>query len=223
MKRLKLRDIELPAYVGGEERLNTVTHIIGALMAAGIFAYGLLLAHRHQKPYAVPSCWIYGLSMIVLYTVSSVYHGLPTGNARKIMRVVDHCTIYLLIAGSYTPVLLVSVRPRHPALAWGIFAAEWGLGLLAALFTAMDMKRYGKLSMACYIAMGWLVVAAIRPVIEAVSMSGFLWLLAGGIAYTLGAVLYGIGKKKPYFHAVFHIFVVLGSLLQAVCILKYVL
>ena len=223
MKRLRIRETELPAYTQDEERMNTLTHVIGALMAFGILLYGLKTAAAHQKPMAIGSCWIYGLSMILLYTVSSVYHGLPAGNAKRIMRVVDHCTIYLLIAGSYTPILLTAVRPSHPVLAWTVFAAEWGIGLLAAFFTALDMKKYSRLSMTCYILMGWLVVAALKPTIEAITWKGFAWLLAGGISYTVGAVLYKLGKKRRYFHAVFHVFVVLGSLLQAVCILKYVL
>ena len=223
MKRLRIRETELPAYTQDEERMNTLTHVIGAFMAVGILFYGLRVAESHQKPMAIGSCWIYGLSMILLYTVSSVYHGLPAGNAKRIMRVVDHCTIYLLIAGSYTPILLTAVRPSHPVLAWTVFAAEWGIGLLAAFFTAVDMKKYSRLSMTCYILMGWLVVAALKPTIEAITWKGFAWLLAGGISYTVGAVLYKLGKKRRYFHAVFHVFVVLGSLLQAVCILKYVL
>lgn len=223
MKFLTINEIELPRYTEGEERLNTATHAFGVAAALGVLARGLMIAGAHRRELAVLSCWIYGLSMILLYAVSAVYHGLPPCRAKKVMRIVDHCTIYLLIAGSYTPVLLTSVRPAHPALAWGIFAAEWGLGIAAAFFTAVDMKRYGRLSMACYIAMGWLIVIALKPTIEAVTLPGFLWLLAGGISYTVGAALYGIGKRKPYFHTVFHVFVVLGSMLQAVCILRYVL
>ena len=222
MKLLTINEIELPRYTEGEERLNTLTHAFGALAALGVLVRGLMIAGAHRRELAVLSCWIYGLSMILLYAVSAVYHGLPPCRAKKVMRIVDHCTIYLLIAGSYTPILLTAVRPEHPALAWGVFAAEWGLGLVAAFFTALDMKRYGRLSMICYIGMGWLVIAALKPTIEALSWKGFAWLLAGGICYTVGAVLYKIGKKKRYFHAVFHVFVVLASLLQAVCILKYV-
>ena len=139
------------------------------------------------------------------------------------MQVIDHCTIYLLIAGTYTPILLVSIRPVYPALAWTIFGLEWGLGAAAAALTAIDLKKYSRVSMACYIAMGWLIVLAIGPTVRTVGRAGFLWLLAGGIAYTVGAVLYGIGKKRRYFHSVFHIFVLLGSVLQAVCILFFVL
>ena len=223
MKHLPYRDLEIPAYTEKEERLNTLTHVLGLVMAVAILVRGLAVARSHGRAYAVPSCWIYGLSMIALYAVSSIYHGLPVGDSKRMMRIVDHCTIYFLIAGSYTPILLTAVRPAHPTLAWAVFATEWGLGILGAILTAADMKKYSRLSMACYIGMGWLVVFALRPTIEALTMQGFLWLLAGGISYTVGAVLYKLGKKRRYFHAVFHVFVVLGSLLQAVCILRYVL
>lgn len=222
MRHLSNEEIELPDYTRDEELLNTITHGLGVILAIGVLVYGLMLADKGQKALAVMSCCIYGFSMITLYAVSSTYHGLPACDAKKVMRVVDHCTIYLLIAGSYTPILLTSVRLEHPVLAWIVFASEWGLGLIAAFFTAMDMKKYSRLSMVCYMAMGWLVVAALKPTITAISWAGFAWLLAGGICYTLGAVLYKIGKKRRYFHAVFHVFVVAASLLQAVCILKYV-
>lgn len=218
-----IREIEIPDYTKAEETLNTITHGTGVVFAICVLGYGLAIAKRGHKELAILSCCIYGISMIILYAASSIYHGLPVGDAKRVMRVVDHCTIYLLIAGSYTPVLLTAVRPEHPILAWTIFTAEWMLGLIAAFLTGMDMKKYSRLSMVCYITMGWLIVAALRPTIAAVSWTGFAWLLAGGLCYTLGAVLYKIGKKKRYFHAVFHVFVVFGSILQAVCILKYVL
>ena len=219
----RVQEIDIPQYSAREECLNAATHIFGAAFAVWVLVYGLRLARLHGRELAVESCWIYGLSMLILYLVSSVYHSLPVGNAKRMMRIVDHCTIYALIAGSYTPTLLVAIRPQHPMLAWVIFAAEWGLGLLAGILTAIDMKKYSRASMFCYIAMGWLIVVALKPTIEAVTMPGFLWLLAGGVSYTVGAVLYGIGKRRPYFHTVFHVFAVLGSMLQAVCILKYVL
>lgn len=222
MRHLAIREIELPDYTRDEELLNTITHGLGAALAIAVLVLGLSAANRGHKELAVMSCWIYGLSMITLYAVSSTYHALPKGDGKRVMRVVDHCTIYLLIAGSYTPILLTAVRPEHPALAWTVFAAEWGLGVFAAFLTGTDMKRYSRLSMICYILMGWLVAMALKPTIEALSWAGFVWLLAGGICYTLGAVLYKIGKKRRYFHAVFHVFVVLASMLQALCILKYV-
>ena len=146
-----------------------------------------------------------------------------SGMGKKVMQVIDHCTIYFLIAGTYTPILLSSIRPVHPALAWVIFGVEWGLVAFATVFTAIDHNRYGRMSMACYIGMGWCIVLALKATVEAMGLAGFMWLLAGGVSYTVGAVLYGVGHKKPIYHTVFHVFVVVGSLLQAVCILFYVL
>ena len=200
-----------------------VTHIVGAALSLPVLIGGVILAAYHRNPWAVASCCVYGLTMLWLYTMSSVYHGLPDSTGKRVLQVIDHCTIYALIAGTYTPILLVSLRPQYPVLAWTVFGCEWGLGLAAAALTAVDLKKYSRISMLCYVAMGWLIVLALRPTVETVGMKGCCWLLAGGIAYTVGAVLYGIGKKKRYFHSVFHVFVLLGSLLQAVCILFSVL
>ena len=223
MERIPLRERKLPDYTPCEERMNMITHIVGAALSLPILVVGLILSARHANAWACVSGCIYGLSMLLLYTMSSVYHGLPDSMGKRVMQVIDHCTIYLLIAGTYTPILLVSIRPVYPALAWTIFGLEWGLGAAAAALTAIDLKKYSRVSMACYIAMGWLIVLAIGPTVRTVGRAGFLWLLAGGVAYTVGAVLYAIGKRKRYFHSVFHIFVLLGSALQAVCILFYVL
>ena len=139
------------------------------------------------------------------------------------MQVMDHCTIYLLIAGTYTPIVLCAFAPISPALGWGLFALEWGLTALAVTLTAIDLHRYKAFSMICYIGMGWAVIPFWRQTISILTPTGFAFLLAGGIAYTIGAVLFGIGSKVRWMHSIFHIFVILGSLLQGVCILLFVL
>ena len=139
------------------------------------------------------------------------------------MQVIDHCTIYFLIAGTYTPILLSAIRPQAPALAWTMFGIEWGLLAFAVVFAAIDHRRYAALTMICYIGMGWCIIFATRAAVRAMSAAGLLWLLAGGLAYTVGAVLYGIGSKKPIWHTIFHVFVDIGSILQAISILFYVL
>lgn len=199
------------------------THIVGGAIGILILVLSVILSVIHKNPWSIVGSVIYGFSMIALYTVSSVYHGLKPGYAKKVMQVVDHCTIYLLIAGTYTPILLTSIRPLYPEIAWAILVAEWVLAAVAAVFTAIDHNHYKKLSMVCYIGMGWLIVLALKPTLECVGLAGFMLLLLGGIAYTVGAVLYGIGKKRPVFHTVFHLFVNLGSILQALCILIYVI
>ena len=223
MDRIPIRERKLPDYTRGEEIMNMVTHIVGAALSLPLLVGGIILSAYHRNPWAIVSCCVYGLTMLWLYTMSSVYHGLGDSTGKRVLQVLDHCTIYALIAGTYTPILLVAIRPGYPALAWTLFGFEWGLGAAAAAMTAIDLKKYGKASMACYITMGWLIVLALKPTIETVGLTGFLWLLAGGLAYTVGAVLYGIGKKRKYFHSVFQVFVLLGSLLQAVCILRCVL
>lgn len=223
MKRTKLRDRILPNYTRGEERFNTISHIVGGGFGVIALVACVLRAALRGNPWGVVGSAIYGASMILLYTVSSVYHGLHHPMAKKVMQIIDHCTIYLLIGGTYTPILLCSIRPVSPGWGWTLFGIVWGLAAMAATFTAIDLKKYAVLSMCCYIGMGWCIVIAADTAIKAIPIGGLLWLLAGGISYTVGAILYGLGKKHRYMHSVFHLFVVLGSILQCVCILFYVL
>lgn len=223
MKRTPFKERELPNYTRNEELTNMGTHILGIVIGIVILIICLRLTLRQHDPWSVVSTTVYGLSIIGLFSVSSIYHGMKTCTAKKVMRSIDHCTIYLLIAGTYTPILLASIRPDRPLLAWLIFGLEWGVAVLAITLTAIDLKKYAKFSMFCYLAMGWLIIVAIKPTIEAITWTGFWWLLSGGIAYTVGAVLYVIGKKKKYIHSVFHVFVDIACILQAVCILQYVI
>lgn len=200
-----------------------ISHIIGAAMGAVILAVLIAMFVIKREGWAFAGGLIYAFSMIALYTVSSVYHGLRREMPKKVMQVIDHCTIYMLIAGSYTPILLSALRPHFPVCAWSVFAAEWLLAAVGAVFTAIDHKRYGKLSMACYIGMGWLVLAVFDKVLLCLPKAAVLLLFLGGVSYTVGAVLYGLGGKRPWLHTVFHVFVLLGSALQAAAILIYVL
>ena len=222
-KRTKLSDRKLPNYTRGEEIMNTVTHIAGGALGILILILCVIRAALHHNPIGVVASVIYGTSMICLYTISSVYHGLRPNLGKKVLQVIDHCTIYILIAGTYTPVALCAIRPVNPALGWGMFSLEWGLSALAITLTAIDLKKYRVFSMICYIGMGWAILPFLKLMAEILTMPGFWLLLLGGIAYTIGAVLYGIGSKKHWMHSVFHIFVVVGSVLQALCILFYVL
>ena len=221
--RTPLRERILPNYSRGEERLNMVTHIVGAAVGLIILVTSVLMAVAHHDVWAIVSGSIYGFMTTLLFVMSSVYHGLGDGMAKRVMQVIDHCTIYFMIAGTYTPVVLAGIRESSPAMAWTVFGIEWGCAILAAVLTAIDLKKFKVFSMICYLGMGWTIIAVVKPTISVMTMSGFLWLLAGGICYTIGAVLYGLGKKHPYVHGVFHIFVNAGSWLQAVAILGYVL
>ena len=221
MKRTKLSDRVLPNYSRGEELMNTITHIVGGALGVAALTLCVVFAALRQNVYGVVGSAIYGASLIALYTVSSVYHGLKPGMGKKVMQIVDHCTIYFLIAGTYTVIVLSAIRPRYPVLGWGLFAFEWAMAALATTLTAIDLKKYNVISMICYIGLGWAIIPFARQALEVLTLPGFLFLLLGGIAYTIGAVLYGIGSRKKWMHSVFHIFVVLGSVLQFFAVLLY--
>lgn len=223
MKRTKLRDRVLPDYTRGEELMNTITHIVGGVLAVAALVLCVVFAAQRRNVYGIVSSAVYGASMIALYTVSSVYHGLPVGMGKKVMQVVDHCAIYSLIAGTYTVVSLSAIRPVYPNIGWGLFFFEWAMAIFATVLTAIDLKKFNVLSMICYIGLGWAILPFMGKTLEVLTLPGFLLLLLGGIAYTVGAVLYGIGSKKRWVHSVFHIFVVLGSVLQFFAVLLYAL
>ncbi len=223
MTRTKLCDRILPDYTRGEELFNTISHIVGGGLGVIVLLSCVLMTALKGNVWGVVGSAIYGGSMMILYTVSSVYHGLHHPLAKKVMQVIDHCAIYLLIGGTYTPILLCSLRTVSPGWAWTIFGIVWGLAATATVFTAIDLKKYTVLSMGCYIGMGWCILLAAKPMLALFPTHQLAWLLAGGIVYTLGAVLYGLGKKVRYMHSVFHLFVVAGSLLHFVFILAFVL
>lgn len=223
MTRTRLCDRILPSYTKGEEIFNMASHIIGGALGIVALVLCVITSVMHNDVWAVVGSAIYGSSLILLYTASSVYHGLRPGMPKKVMQVVDHCTIYFLIAGTYTPILLCSIRDVQPVFAWVLFGIVWGVSAIAAVFTAIDLKKYSKFSMICYIGLGWCIVIAAKATYQSVDKIGILLLLLGGIAYTVGAIIYGLGKKHRYMHSVFHLFVVAGSLLQFFCILFYVI
>ena len=220
-KRLKLSERHLPDYTRGEEIMNMVTHIVGGALGITALTLCVIFAALNGNVYGVVGSAIYGGCMVATYSLSSVYHGLRPGTGKKVLQVLDHCTIYFLIAGSYTVISLSALRPVYPVLGWGMFAFQWTLTALAVTLTAIDLRKYRVFSMICYICMGWAILPFMKETLNVLSMPGFILLLAGGISYTIGAVLYGIGSKKRWMHSVFHIFVVLGSLLQFFCILFY--
>ena len=219
MKRTKLRDRCLPNYCKGEEIMNMVTHIAGGGLA---LAAAVPLLWKATGAAQVICALIYSLAMVCVYTMSSIYHGLNAGTGKKVLQVLDHCAIYLLIAGTYTPITVCGFAPVYPGIGWGLTALQWALAALAVTLTAIDLHKFKVFSMICYIAMGWSIIFFLPQTVAVMTNAGFAWLLAGGIAYTVGAVLFGLGKKLPWMHAVFHIFVILGSVFQYVAIIGYV-
>lgn len=221
MKRIKLKDRLLPNYSRAEEITNMVTHICGGALGLVALILCLVKTIRAGSAIGIVTAVIFGVALITLYTMSSVYHGLLPSMGKKVMQVIDHCTIYVLIAGTYTPIVLCAIAPQYPAIGWGLFAAEWVLGAVAITLTAIDLHRYNVFSMICYIGMGWGIILFLPQVMEVMTASGFYLLLSGGICYTIGAVLYGIGSRKRWMHSVFHVFVLLGSLLHFLAIYLY--
>ena len=225
MKRTKLIDRRLPDYTRGEEIFNMVSHIVGGGFGIIICVLCIIKSFFNHDAYQIVGSFIYGFSMIVLYTMSSVYHGLKSEMAKKVMQVIDHCAVFILISGTYTPIALTALREYNSFMGWAVFGVVWGVSAIGITLNAIDLKKYNLFSIICYLAQGWCIILTGKAAITAIGKNGFLWLLAGGIAYTLGAILYAIAGKKTvrYMHSVFHIFVVLGSLLQFFAILFYVL
>lgn len=221
MKRTRLSDRQLPDYSRGEEIMNMVTHIVGG--ATGIVALTLCVirAALHGNVYGVVTSAIYGTTMITTFTISSVYHGLKPNLGKKVMQVIDHCTIYFLIAGTYTVIVLSAIRPKYPVLGWTLFGFEWAMAALATTLTAIDLRKFNVFSMVCYIGMGWAVIFFAKQALDVLTLPGFMLLLSGGIAYTIGSILYGLGRTRKWMHSVFHIFVNLGALLQFFAVLFY--
>ncbi|MGI6202718.1 MAG: PAQR family membrane homeostasis protein TrhA [Eubacteriales bacterium] len=226
MQRTKLADRVLPNYTKGEEIFNMTSHIVGGVFATAALTLCVAFAAAHGNVWGVVSGAIYGVTMILLYTMSSIYHGLSpkwTATAKKVFQVIDHCSIYFLIAGTYTPITLCAVRPINETLGWTIFGVVWAMAALGVTLTAIDLKKYRIFSMVSYLGMGWCIIVAFGPMVDAFGWGPMALLLAGGAAYTVGAVLYGLGKKIRYMHSVFHLFVLAGSILQLLMILMYLM
>ena len=212
--------ILIPKYSLGEEITNAVLHGIGALLSIAALVLCVVFSAIHGNAYAVVSSCIYGSTLIILYTMSCLYHSLKVNKAKKVFRIIDHCSIFLLIAGTYTPYTLVSL---NGVVGWVMFSVIWCSAILGIIFNAVNLNKYKKMSMILYILMGWAVIFSFKPLLEAIEIGGIYLLLAGGIIYTIGAIFYGIGKKHKYMHSVFHFFVLAGSILHFFSILLYVI
>lgn len=224
MKRTKLSERELPNYTKGEEIFNMTSHIVGTVLGIITTALCVIMSAIHNNVYGIVSSSIYGATMIILYTMSSIYHGLsPRCKGKKVFQVLDHCTIFLLIAGSYTPFALCTFREYEPITGWLIFGVIWAMAILGITLNAIDLKKYKIFSMICYLGMGWAVICKINLLPELIGRNGLILLVAGGISYTIGTIFYGLGRKHKYMHSIFHLFILLGSLLQFFCILFYVI
>ena len=210
--------IEIPKYTLGEELVSAISHGIGALL--GIAALVLSVVYA-KTPIAIVSSAIYGTTLIVLYTISCLYHSFsPKIAAKKVFRVLDHCSIYLLIFGTYMPYLLVLIKGALGWTLWGILLA---LSIIGIVLNCVSLEKFKKFSMFSYIGMGWIIIFSFKKVFILLGLTGTLYLLIGGILYTLGAIFYIKGKKIKYMHSVWHFFVLAGSIFHFFSIFLYVI
>lgn len=224
MKTAFWKKIYLPSYTQGEERFNMISHIVGGAFGVAALVLCVVFAALHQSIYGIISGALFGSTMILLYTVSSIYHGLAAHTvAKRVFRVLDHCAIYLFIAGTYTPFALCTIREADAPLGWTYFFVIWALAAVGVALCAWNMHRFRAISMILYLGMGWCVVFAHSTLAASLPRTGLLLLFWGGIAYTLGAVVFGFGRFRTYAHSAFHLFVLAGSILHFLAILLYVM
>ena len=215
-----MRDIEGTKYYSPlEEKINIISHAIG--FSLSIVALVLLVTHAtlHGDVWHIVSFSIFGSSLIILYAASTFYHSAKKSELRNRLNIIDHASIYVLIAGTYTPFTLVTL---NGAIGWVIFGTSWGLALTGIILKLFFTGKYNLMSTIMYVLMGWIIVFAIKPLINNLPLEGFLWLFAGGISYTIGAIIYGI-KKIKFNHAIFHMFVLMGSFCHFMSVYFYVL
>lgn len=205
----------LKRYSLGEEIFNAVSHGTGSLLAIAGTVVLIVLCAITADAWAVVSASIYGASLIILYTMSTLYHAITNEKAKKFFRIMDHNTIFFLIAGTYTPYTLVTLRG---ALGWVLFGIVWGAAIIGIVFNSIDLEKFRKPSVVCYVLMGWVIIIAIKPMLETLPESSLVMLLLGGVLYTVGIIFYAL-KKIKWFHSVWHLFTVAGSILHYFSIL----
>jgi hemolysin III len=201
----------------GEILANSITHGVGAILAIAGAVYLLVVASR-GTPWQIVSCSVFAGTLVLVYLCSTLYHSLVRTHARHVFQILDHSAIYLLIAGTYTPFTLVALRAT---VGWVLFAVVWGLAIAGVVFKSVAVGRYAVASALVYLFQGWFVVFAARPLIHAIGWQGMAWLGAGGVAYTLGIVFFAL-DRRPYFHAIWHLFVLAGSVAHYIAVLFYV-
>jgi len=209
----------LTYYDKTEEKLNVITHGLGLVLSIAALVFLVIHAANMGTARHIVSFTIFGASLILLYSASTFYHYAQNPKLRKKLNILDHAAIYVLIAGTYTPFTLVTLKGW---LGWTIFGITWGIALIGIFFKLFYTGRFDKISTVAYVTMGWIIIFAIKPLIENLPINGLYWLLSGGIFYTAGAILYSIRKVK-YNHAIFHVFVLLGSFSHFMAVYFYVL
>jgi len=199
--------------------MNAVTHGVGTLLAVAGLAVLTVFAYLYGDFWHIVSFTIYGTTLVLLYLMSTLYHSFTNERLKKIFKILDHSAIYLLIAGTYTPFTLV---PLHGALGWTVFGLVWGLAAVGITLKVFFVGRFKMVSTICYVAMGWFIIVAIKPLLATMATMGIIWLVVGGLFYTLGSIFY-MWHKLPYNHAIWHLFVLAGSIAHFIAVFNYVL
>lgn len=218
-----IKKIDIPSYTLAEELMNSISHGLGAILSVAVLVLCIVVSVIHKNPYAVVSVSIYGATSIVLYSASTLYHSFKVNNAKRIFRIIDHSSIYLLIAGTYTPYVLITLREVSPALGWSIFGVIWGCAIIGIIFTSINMNKFKVIGMILYIVMGWMIVFTFKTLITNISIKGIYLMITAGITYTIGAILFGLGSKIKYMHSLFHLFVLAASIQFFFSIFLYVI
>lgn len=206
-------------YTIGEEIFNSVSHGVGILLSIAALVLLIVFSVAHGGGYRLAGALVYGISLLVLYSMSTVYHIVQNKAAKRVLRIFDHCSIFILIAGTYTPYLFMCMSGVRR---WVIFGATWGITLLGVLLNAISLEKFRKFSLVCYIVMGWAIVFSIKQIVMSVALPGVVLLVAGGVVYTVGVIFYVL-KKYRYMHSVWHLFVLGGSVCHYLSILLYVI
>ena len=221
---MKLKDkIEIPKYNLCEELLSAISHGVGGFLSIAALVLCTVFSAIHHNVYAVISSVIYGSCSIILYTMSTLYHSFKPNNAKRVFRILDHDSIFLLIAGTYTPFCLCTLMEYDFNTGIFMFFLVWLMAIVGIVFNAIDLKRYKVFSLICYLVMGWVIIIKTNVLLKLLGFTGFLLLLLGGLFYSVGVIFYVKGKKHKWFHSIFHIFCVIGSLLHVLAILLFVL
>ena len=213
------RALQPSEYSVAEEIANSITHGIGLLLSIGGLVVLIVSASLYGSAWHVTACSIFGATLILNYAASTLYHSIPAPGAKRVLKVIDHSAIYLLIAGTYTPFTLVNLRGGW---GWTLFGIVWGIAILGIIFKTTMNGRIAGISTALYLAMGWVVVVAVKPLFGTVATGGLILLLLGGLAYSAGVIFYA-WRKLPYNHAIWHLFVLTGSLCHYFAVLFYVI
>lgn len=224
-----IKDVKLPTYSTKEEIMNAITHGLGAIFAIVAFILMLIKVIPTHDVFRYISVFIYSLSLFITFLFSCLYHSLKRNNGKKVLRILDHNNIFLLVAGSYTPYTLVALREENifnlgnGVVTYIMLIVVWLSCIVGLIFNSINIEKYKRLSMFCYLGAGWVIIVAIFPLWKVIGPLGVILLLLSGGAYTIGSIIYVIGKKIPYFHCIFHIFVLIAAVLMFLSIYLFVL